>query len=269
MTPGAAARRGLWPAVLAFVLFALPAGAQRPATPGRPAAGPDQPTPLDVARLDETIRLAHAAADTAHGEGEVAAARRMNAFARQAAALRERAGVPRPAAGRLQQDLADMVRQCRRLERDLTRGPGGSRTRAAWTQVVRSVEGLREEGTRGTTGVSTAPPQATDRVPVLPERSDEGLAAELERRVRAAQAAGDRLEPVEESRAFTERFFAQAAGFSAGVGQLDRQARKERARALLAEARRIQRSLAGPRASPELLDAWNRVIETLALMSGQ
>jgi hypothetical protein len=277
-------RRSSALAVGLFLAAALAAAQDSPAS-RQPSAPPSRH--LDLARLDETIRQAHAAADTVRDAGDLELAGRITAFARRAASLRERAGDRRQAPGGLDRDLGQLRRESRQLERDLAHSPRAQGDAAGnWAEVVRLVEGLRagreERATSGTSPTPARPAdrEPTDREPLEPDRArdearpapqasaDASLPSELERRVRVAQALTDQVLS-EETQATAERVFEQAGRLSADYGSLAPEERTERAGALLAEARRVQRSLTGRLASRELVDAWNGIVETLTLMGGR
>ena len=95
-----------------------------------------------------------------------------------------------------------------------------------------------------------------------------GLVAELERRLERARAIAAEL-GLDDTCSAIDRIAERAADLdrqpSAGP---ERRVTRERAGRVLAEARRVQRTLTPSTASPALVEEWNGVIATLTELAG-
>lgn len=293
------------PVAAAVLLACAPARAAIGTRPGQPMAAPtmqkggdisqapqatrDRASRLDVSRLDGVIRDAHATADAAGEAGDRALAHRMNLFARKAADLRARAGDRRTQRESLNRDLAQLAREARAIQRDAARGRAADAgLRASWARLVRVLDEVRGASgeVRGTSGTSPEPERPADRDRAAEREArpatDRGatgrdapgttdaasLADELARRLRRAEGLADRPE-VGDARALIDHFAGRASSFGQEFGSLSREDRQGRAATLLEEARQAQQSLTRHNASPELVDAWNEVIEVLVRMSAR
>jgi hypothetical protein len=204
----------------------------------------------------------------------------MNEFAKKVVSLREQVGDSKAKPDRLRRDLVRLAADSHAIERDVA-GSSGARPAAAdaWARVVRTLDvASNSTDAVGTSGSPRDEARPTDRDKARerdarsgdrPEgRPDAGgLPGELERRVRRAETLADQAD-LGDAASRVDRFAERTTKLTDQFGALSVDERQDRAKRLLDEARQVQQSLTRQRASPELVDEWNAVIDVLTRMAG-
>lgn len=247
---------------------------------------------VDVHRLDDIIRDARAAADAARDSGDDDMAHRMDVFAKRAVDTRkhieERKGDKDH--DRLDRDFRKLADDSHKIQLDIAqaRRPEPA-LQESWGRVVRVVNEIngvdQPRATSGTLGDEERPTDRDrERDRDMDRQSDRDrydrdrdqatqpdaaqLPADLNRRLNRVDTLAGQQE-LGEARSQLDRFSERAAKFSSDYATLRPEERQVRARALLDEARQIQQSFTTYSASPQLVDEWNGVIDTLSRIAGR